>query len=415
MRKTKNSYHTSLIFKTQLDALSKKEKDMIPKTTRYDWKKRNLSQVIGFEEDPIYIETDLYQRALDSETFKKALRALFRVYSFYDSLSRNIPGKRRIWSEQKQKIVSIIQKISPSFGIRRSCRLLNISVQRFYKWKNEILCKISPLGLCRKSNPKQLTLPEQKTISSYLKNPIYENWPLRSIFYKILNDGKAFLNLSTFYKYAKILNPNRNHIRKKKQRIGIRSNKPLELLHMDTTILRTLDNSKVYIHFIMDNFSRTILGWKASLEWNSKNTMQNLKEVCQKFNLFNKPLSLLCDDGSENTGAVNKFLSQSEVSIRKIIAQVDIIFSNSMIEAVNKKMKYEFLFPKKPFSFNDVNKILEQAVPEFNSRPSGVLYGYTPNEVLAGAVPDKLRFATQIKDAVSERAKKNREDRCQDC
>lgn len=86
-----------------------------------------------------------------------------------------------------------------------------------------------------------------------------------------------------------------------------------------------------------------------------------------------------------------------------------------MIEAVNKKMKYEFLFPNKPFSFNDVSKILEQAVPEFNSRPSGVLYGYSPNEVLAGAIPDKFRFSAQIKDAVTMRVQRNRTDQCQDC
>ncbi|WP_240426972.1 transposase family protein [Leptospira borgpetersenii] len=55
---------------------------------------------------------------------------------------------------------------------------------------------------------------------------------------------------------------------------------------MDTTILRVQDGSKAYIHFIMDNFSRMILGWKASLEWNAKNTVSNLKEVCEKFNLF---------------------------------------------------------------------------------------------------------------------------------
>ncbi|PJZ71468.1 hypothetical protein CH373_02965 [Leptospira perolatii] len=115
--------------------------------------------------------------------------------------------------------------------------------------------------------------------------------------------------------------------------------------------------------------------------------MMNLKEVCRKFNLFNKQLILLCDNGSENEGAVNGFLAQPDVSIRKMIAQADITFSNSMIEAINKKMKYEFLFPSKPFSFNDVNKILQQAVPEFNSRPNGVLYGYSPLEVLNGARP----------------------------
>ncbi|EMK09755.1 integrase core domain protein [Leptospira sp. serovar Kenya str. Sh9] len=149
----------------------------------------------------------------------------------------------------------------------------------------------------------------------------------------MLNDSQAFMNLSTFYKYARALRPDFKRFRKPKQRIGIRASSPLTLLHMDTTILRVQDGSKAYIHFIMDNFSRTILGWKASLEWNAKNTVSNLKEVCEKFNLFHKPIRLLCDDGSENQGAVNGFLDQPNLFIKKLIAQVDISYSNSMIEA----------------------------------------------------------------------------------
>ncbi|PJZ71481.1 transposase [Leptospira perolatii] len=415
MKKSKNSYHTTLIFKTQLNLLTPRERKAIPKSTQQDWKKRNLSKIVGFDEDPNCGQAELFQKMMDSQNFKKVLRSIFRVYSFYASLVENLRGKRRIWNEQKQKIISIIQSISPAFGVKRSCQLMKISLQRYYRWKNEVPCNLSPLALCRKKNQRQLSSEEQKTISSYVKNPQFGNWPLRSIFYKILNDENAFFSISTFYKYVRILFPFRKIIRKQKHKIGIRANSSLQLLHMDTTLLRTLDGSRVYIHFIMDNFSRAILGWKTSLQWNSKNTMLNLKEVCHKFDLFYKPLHLLCDDGSENAGAVNNFLLEPGVSIRKLTAQVDIIFSNSMIEAVNKKMKYEFLFPSKPFSIQDVQKTLEKAVPEFNSRPNGVLFGFTPNEVLAGAIPDKFRFSTQIKDAATKRVQVNQNNHCHEC
>uniref|UniRef100_UPI000ABD824E DDE-type integrase/transposase/recombinase n=1 Tax=Leptospira alstonii TaxID=28452 RepID=UPI000ABD824E len=233
--------------------------------------------------------------------------------------------------------------------------------------------------------------------------------------YQMLNDSKAFLNLSTFYKYARALRPEFKRFRKPKQRIGIRASSPLTLLHMDTTILRVQDGSKVYIHFIMDNFSRTILGWKASLEWNAKNTVSNLKEVCEKFNLFHKPIRLLCDDGSENQGAVNGFLDQSNLFIEKLTAQVDISYSNSMIEAVNKKMKYEFLFPKNPASFEEVIETLKDAVPEYNSRPSGVLFGFSPDQVLNGDIPDKHRFVEKIKEAAAIRPKINKQGLCDPC
>ncbi|MDV6237869.1 DDE-type integrase/transposase/recombinase [Leptospira ellisii] len=414
--KTKNSYHTALLFKTQLNLLSPLEKKIIPKSTRYDWKNRNLSEMIGYDpNDPIFKDLNLYKKALDSKTFMKTLKSLFSVYSFYDSLSEAIRGKRRIWNDRKKEIVAIVTRIAPSIGLKRACRFLKVSVQRYYKWKSEIFCNSSLFGLCRKIHPKQITIQEQKIIARYLKNPEFFHWPLRSIFYKILKDGAAFLSLATFYKYARVLVPKREVIRKARRKIGIRSTAPLLLLHMDTTILRVQDGSKVYIHFIMDNFSRTILGWKASLEWKSVNTVLNLREVCRKFNLFYKPIQLLCDDGSENAGKVDAFLKTEGPFIKKLIAQVDIIFSNSMIEAVNKKMKYEFLFPKKPFSFQDVIQTLEAAVPQYNARPSGVLFGYSPYEVLNGAIPDPLRFSDQINTAASIRPKVNKEDACGLC
>ncbi|EKR19959.1 integrase core domain protein [Leptospira interrogans serovar Grippotyphosa str. UI 12769] len=414
--KTKNSYHTALVLKAQLGMLSKSERSRIPNSTFSDWKKRNLSLVVGFtEDDPVHFKDDVYRKISESKAFKKTLSALLLVFQFYFSLTENMRGKRRIWSEQKKNIVSIVSRISPLIGIKAACKLLKISSQRFYRWKNEVHCFTSTFNLCRKLHPKQLTSKEQTIIAKYLKKPELQHWPLRSVFYQMLNDSQAFMNLSTFYKYVRVLRPDFKRFQKPKQKIGIRASSPLTLLHMDTTILRVQDGSKAYIHFIMDNFSRTILGWKASLEWNAKNTVSNLKEVCEKFNLFHKPIRLLCDDGSENQGDVNGFLDQPNLFIEKLIAQVNISYSNSMIEAVNKKMKYEFLFPKNPASFEEVSNILKDAVPEYNSRPSGVLFGFSPNQVLNGDIPDKHRFIEQIKEAAAKRPKINKQGFCDPC
>ncbi|EKR99095.1 hypothetical protein LEP1GSC125_1504, partial [Leptospira mayottensis 200901122] len=40
-----------------------------------------------------------------------------------------------------------------------------------------------------------------------MKKPELQHWPLRSVFYQMLNDSQAFMNLSTFYKYARALRP----------------------------------------------------------------------------------------------------------------------------------------------------------------------------------------------------------------
>ena len=44
----------------------------------------------------------------------------------------------------------------------------------------------------------------------------------------------------------------------------MRAKKPDELWHVDTTVIRLLDGTKVYLHAVIDNFSRRILAWRVT-------------------------------------------------------------------------------------------------------------------------------------------------------
>ena len=95
--------------------------------------------------------------------------------------------------------------------------------------------------------------------------------------------------------------------RRKKHKIGIKAEKPLQILHTDLTIYRPLDHTKVYIYFIADNFSRKILAWKASLEHSAKYTFDNLKEIYEKYKIHavQTDVEFMVDDGSENKAEVD--------------------------------------------------------------------------------------------------------------
>ncbi len=85
----------------------------------------------------------------------------------------------------------------------------------------------------------------------------------------------------------------------------------------------------------------------------------------------------------------DEYINSPGISIRKIIAQQDIIFSNSMVEAVNKIVKYRSLFLDSIPDINALQKHLEKFVPVYNEmRPHCSLKGLTPSEVLAGLRPD---------------------------
>lgn len=98
----------------------------------------------------------------------------------------------------------------------------------------------------------------------------------------------------------------------------------------------------------------------------------------------------MVDGGSENNNSVvDGFIDSEGGFMKKIKALVDIDFSNSIVEAVNKIVKYRSLFL---YDIPDIFALishLEKFVPVYNEiRPHCSLKGLTPFEVLSGLRPD---------------------------
>ncbi len=344
----------------------------------------------------------------------QAAKALYYIFTLYQSLICKLNNQKKVFFESKELIVDSIDRTKNILGFDRVLKTFNITSQTYYYWKNKIQCKDSLLNLCKIRHPLQLTNKEVTKIKSCLTDKQYLNWSLSSVYCKMLRDKTASMGLVTFYKYANLLKLTRQKPphRRKKHKTGIRAEKPLQILHADLTIFRPHDNTKVYIYFIADNFSRKILAWKASLKYSAKYTFDNLKEIYEKYKLqtFNPEIEFMVDDGSENKAEVDTFIENSKIN--KVIAQKDVIFSNSMIEAVNKRIKYDFLFHAEIQNFDQTVKQLEKAVTEYNDKPYLPLHGLTPNEVFEGQLPDKTIFSKQISEARQQRIAENRKYQC---
>ena len=86
-----------------------------------------------------------------------------------------------------------------------------------------------------------------------------------------------------------------------------------------------------------------------------------------------------------------------------------------MVEAVNKRMKYDFLFRQQLLDFEHTQRFLETAVEQYNNRPHSALYGFTPKEVFNGAKPNKYFFAPQKQQAKLLRKAENKALSCDSC
>jgi putative transposase len=95
------------------------------------------------------------------------------------------------------------------------------------------------------------------------------------------------------------------------------------------------------------------------------------------------PEYLLSDAGKENT---NKTVSQILLGkgVTQLIAKSDVIFSNSMVEAVFRQLKQKFI-QHKPESKSDLIKSVAKFVEVYNFKiPHSSLIGGTSMEVFLG-------------------------------
>ena len=101
----------------------------------------------------------------------------------------------------------------------------------------------------------------------------------------------------------------RTRIHPAKPTVGIRANKPNEIWHLDVTVIRLLSGTKLYLHAVVDNFSRRLLAWKLEEKLSPTTTCEVLAEAAKDLPEAKSPVTLLTDSGVENVNeTVNRFL-----------------------------------------------------------------------------------------------------------
>jgi hypothetical protein len=122
------------------------------------------------------------------------------------------------------------------------------------------------------------------------------------------------------------------------------------------------------------------------------------------------------DSGVENlNGNVDPLFEGS--ALHRVIARIDVSFSNSLIEAWWRSLKHRWLFLHQLDNLATVKRLVEFYVTEHNQRiPHAAFEGQTPDEIYFGRgahVPDKLAVARR--EARQQRVVRNRAVACAAC
>jgi transposase InsO family protein len=321
--------------------------------------------------------------------------------------------------DTKRILLRAIARARNVLPLSAALRIARLSASRYHDWcRAETGCDLDDQTKCPRVVPTRLTPDEIDDMRKMVESDEHRHMSLRALALHAQRIGKVLASPSTWYRQVRTAGWRRprRRVHPAKPKIGIRAKAPGELLHLDVTIIRLLDGTRAYLHAVIDNYSRRILSWSLEERLGSGGTCQILREaVVQLGDCPDHPI-VVADSGSENvTGAVDDLLDDKDST--RVLAQVEITFSNSMIEAFWRSLKHSWLYLHSLDSFVGLRRLIEFYVTAHNEvMPHSAFQGQTPDEVFFGIGEDVARRLSEARESArEERMRANQSARCGAC
>ena len=387
----------------------------IPRSTTARWLSRERPSVVSLDWShdiaSVLDESERLKRRTERQTaIIRLLVVLLKLSGF------RLDEQRRPDGKAKARVLRAVDRCKDALSLKSALRMVRLSPARYHAWKRaEKRCELDDRSSCPRSHPTQLTPTEVSTIKQMVNATEYRHMPLRTLSLYAQKAGQVFASATT---WAKLVRQRgwrrpRRRVYPAKPKTGIRATHPNEYWHIDVTVIRLVDDTKAYLHAVIDNFSRRILSWRLALRLDPITTCDIVKEAGKNLGLTP---TIVADSGVENVNVRVDQLIDDGV-IRRVLAQVEVSFSNSMIEAFWRSLRHQWLYLHSLESFTQLEQFIEFYVREHNTQmPHHAFGGQTPDEVYfdqADRVDDRLRTARR--QARRERMETNLGQSCGVC
>ena len=387
----------------------------IPRSTTASWLSRGHRRVVSLDWHhdiaSVLDENEKLKRRAQRQTAIIRLLVVLLKLSGFRLDEQRLPD-----GTAEAKVLRAVDRSKDALPLKSALRLVRLSPARYQAWKRaEKQCELDDRSSCPRSHPTQLSPAEVSTIKQMVIATEYRHMPLRTLSLYAQRIGKVFASATTWTKLARQRGWRRprRRVYPEKPKTGIRATHPNEYWHIDVTVIRLLDDTKAYLHAIIDNFSRRILSWRLAERLDPKTTCEILKEAGK--NLDRMP-TVVADSGVENVNARVEQL-MTDGLMHRVLAQVEVSFSNSMIEAFWRSLRHQWLYLHSLDSFTQLEQLIEFYVREHNTQmPHYAFVGPTPDEVYfdqAHRVRDRLMAARR--QARRARLEANRNESCRAC
>jgi putative transposase len=379
----------------------------IPRSTIRSWIHRDMPDVVTADS-----AFDCYaEMATEIERLRRRTTLLGAIVGLLVTLLRvskvQLDYERLPEGESKRVLLRAIERTKKTVPLNTALRITRLSAARYHSWRrDEAGCELEDEPSCPRVIPTRLTPVEVSTMKSLVENDDHRHMSLRALALHAQRLGEIFASPSTWYRLVRAagwMRP-RNRVYPAKPKIGIRARAPGELLHLDVTIIRLLDGTRAYLHAVIDNYSRRILSWSLEDRLGSGGTCRILREAAVQRSGCPGRTIVVADSGSENiNGAVDGVLDDEELT--RVLAQVEVTFSNSMIEAFWRSLKHSWLYLHSLDSLTTLRRLIEFYVDQHN--------GVMPHSAFQGQTPDEIFFATgdDVTEKLADARKRAREKR----
>jgi len=394
----------------------------IPLSTAKNWIHRGVPEVVSieaFDLEKYQLIEEMQELLIKHRTLEARFNLLLFIFKF---LGNDLQYRRFPNGEIKSKItnaIGIAKEIAP---LELCLETIGLSKQRYYHWIKRLKnCVLNDHSSCPKISPTKITNDEVDKIKKFVKDPNYSHFSLTSLWLYVRKHAEIVISISSWFRIIRDLSLKREHRKKyfAKPKDGIKAIRPNQIWHIDISVLR-FNGVKAYVQAIRDNFSRIILAYRVDENYGATHTTSLISEAFKKaksFGYMNAP-DVISDGGPENVNSAVKELSD-ENTIRHQVAQIDIQFSNSMIESFFHQLKNRYLYYKDIITVESLRKHVDFYVHEHNETiPFLALNGATPVQVYENASAlekDRQKELDLVKFAIQRRINYHRSLNCSVC
>ena len=359
----------------------------IPRSTIASWRRRGPRSVVTTEvlvadrEQLLRSNDKLARRARILGAVVRLLLALLRASRF------RLDGERLPEGEAKAGILRAVASADGVLPLARALKILHLTPSRYHAWQRAAEgCGLDDRSSCPRTSPGQLTAAEVATVKYMVLAPYHRHMPLTTLALYAQRIGKVFASVTT---WARLVREHgwrrpRQRVHPPKPTVGIRATRPNQIWHIDSSKIKLLDGTKAHIHAVIDNYSRKILAWTVAARLDPTATCQVVVAAGKHLVSAGRP-DLYVDAGVENiNAAVDATLFSA--CLNRILAQVEVTYSNSMIEAFWRSLKHQWLYLNTLDTIDRLRVLVAFFVEAHNSQmPHSAFRGQTPDEMYFGA------------------------------